>query len=100
MIVAGGIGEGNTYLDSVEIFDPNTGEWTAGPPMPNNRWGGKAVINDAGETILVAGRTDLTFTENLWRYTGDGWEDLGVNLVTPRSYTVALRVPEQSLNGC
>jgi N-acetylneuraminic acid mutarotase len=39
------------------LFDPETGQWTAAPPMPEPRAGGAAVTLGDGAVLLVGGYT-------------------------------------------
>ncbi|MBM4370750.1 MAG: hypothetical protein FJ098_03805 [Deltaproteobacteria bacterium] len=55
--IFGGIGAGKEALDSVEIFDPFSGTFTAGPPMQFTRaWHTATLFSDIGDGfILLAG---------------------------------------------
>ena len=121
--MAGGIGDDNAYLDTVEIFDPNTGEWEqgvldgdistrlyniiliihfSGPALPSNRWAGRAVVNDEGVLLLVGGRISLDYEAIIWAFDegSNQWITDGVGqLETPREYAAIFTVPEEAV-GC
>ena len=90
--MASGITTDNAYTNSVELFDPITGTWSAGPDLPDNRWGGKAIVTEDNQLLLVAGRIDLDYAKDVLRFTGTGWEPVA-ELTTPRHYTVVAQVP-------
>lgn len=97
ILVAGGVTTDNAYTDTVEIFDMQTLTWSDGPKLPENRWGGKAVTNENGEVVLVAGRISLDFTPTLLKFTGEGWETLTEQLALPRHYTTVFSFDEQTI---
>ena len=97
MVVAGGITTDNAFTKSVEIFDPVTGTWSAGTDLPDNRWGGKAIVIE-NQLLLVAGRIDDDYAPDILAFNQGQWESLddgsgkGV-LQTPRHYTLVANVP-------
>ncbi|HEX8959799.1 MAG TPA: kelch repeat-containing protein, partial [Solirubrobacterales bacterium] len=58
VVVAGGT-TGIQYQGEIErtvtLYDPATGRWTAGPPMPHARAGAAAVRLASGDVMLVGG---------------------------------------------
>ncbi|GAA4235102.1 hypothetical protein GCM10022254_41610 [Actinomadura meridiana] len=63
VLVAGGIAprdaQSFSVLDSAEIFDPQTGEWTTIAPMLDARGGHPAVPLRGGKVLMVGGMTIL-----------------------------------------
>lgn len=56
LVVTGGIEDDGARLDSVELFDPNTGEWSQLPALQAPRYAhGIAVV---GATVYVCGGRD------------------------------------------
>jgi hypothetical protein len=47
----------NGDLATLELFDPTTGQWTAGPTMPEARTGLSAVTVDDGRVLIFGGQT-------------------------------------------
>ncbi len=98
VLVAGGLDAtkaGREQLDTVEIFDPSTGEWTEAASMANVNSNHKAILLEDGRVILIGGmKTEIydpatdTWTdagtpdrEKSWGYTADLLND-GRILVT------------------
>ncbi len=47
-------------MNAVELYDPATDTWRAGPPLNENRWLHKAVAITAGDGgVVVAGGAGL-----------------------------------------
>jgi hypothetical protein len=61
VLLAGGaiLTTADSYETTAEavLFDPETGQWTAAPPMPEPRAGGAAVTLGDGAVLLVGGYT-------------------------------------------
>ncbi|WP_413292987.1 kelch repeat-containing protein [Bdellovibrio sp. HCB185ZH] len=65
VLIAGGLSNPSSsvmnYLDSSEIFDPATGQWSAGPSLPTKRlWATSTRLNDG--RFLIVGGVDETMT--------------------------------------
>jgi hypothetical protein len=63
VLVAGG-GDGTTTLDSVESWDPDTGVWTARPPLLQRREGARVLPLPTGDALVVGGKYRLS--ANSW----------------------------------
>ena len=87
----GGGGPGFASLDSVEVFDPTTGRWSASRPMPTRRSGAMAV--PLGDRIAVIGggfkKPDGKFTflrtVEFYEPAADRWS-LGPDMLQPHDY--------------
>lgn len=89
IMVVGGIGYNPTRsqisvtLKSTEIYDPNTGFWTAGPPMAFARdW---PTVELIGNSVFVAGGLDVSAVEILNLETMK-WSRAAADLVAPSMY--------------
>lgn len=75
--VIGGIDGFGRSVNMVEIYNPKTDEWVAGPPLPEKRHHVAAV--SVGEKLFViGGHAGLNFapTKKMWMLEGDGWREL------------------------
>ena len=87
----GGGGPGFASLDSVEVFDPKTGRWSASRPMPTRRSGAMAV--PLGDRIAVIGggfkKPDGKFTflrtVEFYEPAADRWSR-GPDMLQPHDY--------------
>jgi hypothetical protein len=60
VLVAGGVRSGG-FVDTVELYDPATGVWTALPhPLAHARYDLATVLLPGGKTVLVVGGTDVS----------------------------------------
>ena len=80
VLVAGGFspgGNGSPFLNSAELYNPNTNKWTLTAPMHVGRAGAMAVTLNNGEVLVTGGATNLTSCElydpvsNTWTMTGN-----------------------------
>ena len=75
VLVAGGLDAtkaGREQVDSVEIFDPATGEWTEAASMANVNSNHKAILLGDGRVLLAGGmKTEIYDPET------DSWTDAG-----------------------
>ncbi len=75
VLIAGG-GTDNQYLDTAELYDPDTGSWTAIANMHSPKAGPRATLMRDGK-VLVIGRSSSTTAEvydpatGTWTATGD-----------------------------
>ena len=46
-------------LDSTEIYDPATGDWSKGPRMAENRWKHQSVRLMDGRVLAIEGQNDF-----------------------------------------
>ncbi len=53
--------------DSLEVFDPETGLWSLGPPMPGKRDGPGAVVHD-GKLYVIGGSIRTSYYSDLFIY--------------------------------
>jgi hypothetical protein len=66
VVVIGGVGEGNRLVDSIAVYDPGTGRWSSGTPLPTPRDHLAAAVI-GGRVYAVGGRPldpDRNFTVN------------------------------------
>lgn len=70
--------------DSLEIFDPATGDWTIGEPMPQKRDGPGSTVWE-GKLYVVGGAISKNYYGNLYIYDplSDSWSE-GATMPTPR----------------
>lgn len=80
----GGVREG-VSTSSVDIYDPETGDWSRGPDLPAARAGHSVLVLD-GRIHLFGGRSaDMRRTlDDYWVLDGDQWRALGA-LPSPRT---------------
>jgi hypothetical protein len=66
-------GRGASALDTVELLDPVSGTWTAGPRLPIALQGAGATA--VGSWVYVIGGSNAGFTiqPTIWRLDGAGW---------------------------
>lgn len=72
--VAGGLDGQGRAVDRVQIYDPVTDSWVAGPPLPDGRHHA-ALVSDGDALLLIGGYTDDGFgrpTDTVWRLREDG----------------------------
>jgi hypothetical protein len=67
--VLGGFDDENTALTSVEIYDPVTNQWSAGPAMPKALGNAAAVTIGTRIYVLAPGN-------EIWRYDGRVWASI------------------------
>jgi hypothetical protein len=71
VLVAGGTthdGESFVPLSSVEIFDPASNKWSAGPPLAHARHWHSATLLDDGSVLIIGGRELSAFLDSVERY--------------------------------
>lgn len=61
VMITSGANDSGMYLVATELFDPSkpaTAAWSAGPPMPDARYGGSAILLPSGELLVSGGAKD------------------------------------------
>ena len=88
--VSGGIIEDGTNVDTMEVYDPATKQWTQGPDMPAPL-SGHCVVQYRDSFIVIGGNTGKDNNDEeessfilSFNVTTDSWSLLGT-LMTPRT---------------
>ena len=95
--VAGGVTMAGvrTVLDTVEIFNPRTGDWRQGPRLPRPLFGG-SMLELSGQPVLFGGRyqdqTGLHQTAQSYLYQNI-WRSGALRLREPRDLATVLPAP-------
>ncbi len=103
MIVGGDtLGAGQ---DTVEWFDPDTGSWSFGEPLPEFRQGLRLAKETRDSTrVFLAGGFDpgFNYLKDVLVYDldSDSWSDAGFELDGGRAVPIIQFVPEASLPEC
>jgi len=99
VMVIGGIGDDRIPLASVEIYDPRTNQWRAGPALAIARGGHTANLLPDGR-VLVSGGTDSAGNSiglaEIWSAETAEWQPAG-ELLAPRSGHAATTLPDGSV---
>lgn len=77
------------YLDSVEIYDIDTGAWSAGATMPNPRAAFAYAYNFSDEHIYFAGGENASgYPQSCYKYNiaTDTWSTFSIGLPVARKY--------------
>lgn len=91
LYIIGGIDEGGDITRRVDIFDPETGEFTVGPDFPGHPFG--VAVEPTKDAIYASGRDGAVY-----RYRGEGseWEHVG-NLHLARFFHHLVATPDGAL---
>jgi hypothetical protein len=99
VMVIGGIGDDRVPLASVEIYDPRTNQWQAGPALAIARGGHAANLLPDGR-VLVSGGTDgagySVGLAEIWSAETAKWQPAG-ELLSPRSGHAATTLRDGSV---
>ena len=74
----------NSYLDSVEIFNPEHNKWELGPAMPQPL--GRASSHEFGDDLLiVGGQHSIGESRKIFRFglRSGKWTELGSQMIPP-----------------
>ena len=56
LFIAGGIGSGDEYLSTLQIYDFTARTWRLGAPLPHTLYGGYGIVVGDGKLYLVSSR--------------------------------------------
>lgn len=95
--VAGGVSGddgGYTAIADTEVWDPASGQWSAGPPLPSARDLFTATVLDDGDVLVVGGRDDATTHGDAFVFQpGGGYVPVMGGLAEERFGHTATRLP-------
>jgi N-acetylneuraminic acid mutarotase len=74
LYVIGGFTEESDTAESVNIFDPKTGQWTDGPPIPGDGVGFAPAACESGGRVFVSTSKGRVYSLNA---AGDQWVEVG-----------------------
>lgn len=91
LYIIGGIDEEGEISRRVDVFDPETGEFSTGPDFPGHPFG--VAVEAASDAIYASGRDGAVY-----RYRGEDseWEHVG-NLFLPRFFHHLVATPDGAL---
>lgn len=89
IVAVGGLGEDRSVSSQVDVYDPETGEWTRGPDFPGDAFGIAAV--GIGDTVFASGRDGVI---RRWRVGEPGWQD-AASLAFPRFFHLLFAVQNE-----
>jgi N-acetylneuraminic acid mutarotase len=95
VLVAGGRGAGGGALDSVQIFNPATGQWTTTKNLGAPRYGHAAVLLQNGRVLVAGGRSSSNSflkSSEIYNPVTGAWT-AGPNLVAERAGATATLLP-------
>jgi Kelch motif/Galactose oxidase, central domain len=99
VMVIGGIGDDRLPLAGVEIYEPRTNQWNAGPDLAVARTGHTANLLPDGR-VLVAGGTDVAGNAvqlaEIWSPGSEQWQPAG-ELLSARTGHAATTLPDGSV---
>ncbi|MGE0551073.1 MAG: Kelch repeat-containing protein [Kofleriaceae bacterium] len=72
ILIVGGMDDAGNALDSVELFQPFTGDSSARPSLTTPRWGHQAVQLRDGSVLIIGGRNTSGLVATVERYMPDG----------------------------
>ncbi len=104
-MIAGGDTLSGDVQDTVEWFDPDSGEWTVGEPLPEPRQGHRLTKENRESTrVFLAGGSDefFNYPKNVLVYDldSDSWNEADFELDGGRSTPIVQFVPEFALLEC
>lgn len=96
VLVAGGVGNNLSILDSAELYDPATDTWTRARSLTTRRWAHTATLLN-GRHILVAGGYGVTGslvqnTAEVYDAAADTWTRTSGNMSAARGHHTATRL--------
>ena len=99
--VVGGYSSGNTYYDSVDVFNFGSGQWSQGVPLPSPRAGLSTVVID-NNIVVFGGQDSQEVLSSIleWTPESSSWERQDTGLDGPRSFFAAILVDERSGLNC
>ncbi|HKZ52081.1 MAG TPA: hypothetical protein VJ085_02245, partial [Candidatus Acidoferrales bacterium] len=92
VIFVGG-SDGSNVLSSTEIYDPATGQVSAGPALPGPRQNASAVTVLGGYVYVAGGNDGSQDLSSALLISRDGEVSAAADLLSPRSGHIAVRLP-------
>ena len=100
LVVAGGRGRDNNFIQSTEILDLDSMQWTSGQDIPDTVLAFSEIIQFEKTMLIVGGYKPNVAVDTILQFDPEteGWIERSEHLSSPKYHLTLLFVPDNAVN--